>query len=132
MGTGTQYSHYYCARCRKYCPATAFYKCALAKKARRCKRHWQRAAYKQRMPSPLGRMLLSVRARLNAAGEPELARAWELSDVEAVLRRFGHRAPYDKLCIVGIDGVSQHVVEDDIYLSSVPGRNMGCTQGTCC
>ena len=95
---------YYCAQCSKYCPATAFYKSALAKKARKCKRHWQGGAYKRRMTSPLGRMLLSLRARLHAAGEPELARAWEIRDIEAVLRRFGHREPYDKLCIVGIKG----------------------------
>ena len=96
-------TRYYCTPCGRHREKESFYACALAKMARRCKRHWLRDAQKQRMASPLGRMLLSIRTRLRAQGERELARAWEISDVEAVLRRFGHCPPYgagERLCIV--------------------------------
>merc|ERR1711925_54392 len=87
-------TRYYCTPCGRHREKESFYACALAKMARRCKRHWLREAQKQRMASPLGRMLLSIRTRLRAQGKRELARAWEISDVEAVLRRFGHCPPY--------------------------------------
>ena len=99
-------TRYFCTPCGCHREKANFYACALAKMARRCKRHWLRKAQKQRMTSPLGRMLLSIRTRLRAKGERELARAWEISDVETVLRRFGHCAPYgagEKLCIVCAD-----------------------------
>jgi len=58
----TTTTHYFCSKCGKYLPGKAFYRSALAKKARRCKRHWVKASYRTRMASPVGLMLLSLRA----------------------------------------------------------------------
>jgi len=98
----------YCSSCGAYRAETGFYASMRAKKARRCKACCFRKQQQQqrRASTAAGRMLHSVRARLRAEGQHELGRAWELSDVEAVLDRFGHCPPYfakGRLCLVRID-----------------------------
>jgi len=49
-------------------------------------------------------MLYALKNRIHALGQHELARAWEAADVEAALRRGGHRKPWPaKLTLVAVD-----------------------------
>ena len=96
----------FCAQCGAYRARGEFYATALAKQARCCKGCWRRNQRRRRSSSAPARMLHSLRNRLRAGGHGELARAWELVDVEAVLRRCGHIEPYHEggpLSIVPLD-----------------------------
>ena len=97
--------HFFCSTCDAYREEAHFYPTAVAKKARCCKACWNEKQRLRRASSVLARMLHSVRVRIRAqGGDHELARAWELSDVEDVLRRHGHGKPYGGgLCLVQIN-----------------------------
>ena len=93
----------FCTPCGAYRAAAQFYATAVRNRARRCKACWN--AKQLRAGSVLARMLHSVRVRIRAGGgDRELARAWEISDVDDVLRRHGAAGDAGGgLCLVRID-----------------------------
>ena len=95
----------FCATCDAYRPRTEFYATALNKRARCCKACWSQKQRHRRSATVVARMLYSVKNRLRRRGHHELARAWERTDVEDLLRRHGHRTvpPSTGLCLVAID-----------------------------
>jgi len=59
---------------------------------------------RRRASSAVVRMLYALKNRIHALGQHELARAWEVADVEAVLRRCGLQGPWPgKLTLVTAD-----------------------------
>ena len=94
----------FCSTCDAYLPRNAFHDGKIKRKARCCKKCHNRQQKRRRASSAAARMLHALKNRIHALGQHELARAWEAADVEAALRRCGHREPWPgKLTLVAVD-----------------------------
>ena len=98
---------YYCNVCVGYCPEKSFYPSNIRRRARRCRPCHDRDRVDRRRGTVCRKMLTRARKRIRNRRDPaehDLARAWEVKDVEDVLKRFGYTKPYPgTLTLVRID-----------------------------
>ena len=86
MTTDTGIVYYHCRSCG-YLPETAFQPSLVRARGRTCRACRNAAAYRTRKASEASRILWNFRRRLRRVA-PELARRWQLEDVQRLLDEY--------------------------------------------
>ena len=93
---------FFCKKCQKYRPKSAFYDDHIQQKRRMCKTCRCRNEHRYRTKTPERRILSALRQRLNKINKA-LSRQWDVHDISKLLRAFNPTKNPARFTVVTVD-----------------------------